>query len=663
MGSFAAAGRPVRCTLKPPAAQPTQRGTAGRGRAIARSLRPRPTAAYHPPAVTLRTYSIQTLGCKVNQYEAEQLATLLRARGLVPAATGAGADVRVVHTCSVTVQAAGKSRQAVRRAATAGGVAGLALPVLPSGAASAERLAAGPSPGGRVVVTGCWATSDPAAARAVPGVDAVLTHHGDVAADLDALLANWQAAAGADNDRATTEGPQCLHRQGDQKPFQDDIGDTSAGTPAGDVAALSKLPRTAGVNVKIALPATPQAFVGSAAFDASVRDQAAADSAPFAGTSTLPLLHDHQTGRQRALLKVQDGCDAHCTYCIIPRLRPGVRSKPVDDAVAEAARLVAGGHVELVLTGIFLGAYGHATALRRRQTPADVRMKGNPTATPEPASASAAVTNGNSPAPDSSFFLRPSSLPRQTPLASLVDALCTRVTGLRRLRLSSLEPGDLTADLLAVLRSHPQVVPHFHLPLQSGSATILRRMNRQYGPDDFRRMVDRVRAAFDRPAMTTDVIVGFPGETDAEFARTAEAVEHAGFIGVHAFGFSPRPGTAAARWQKDFVRGPVVTDRIAALRAAADRHSLAFRRSFVGQTVELLVERERDHEREHEPNKVDGQTVTAGNGDRDRSGSRHGRCERYFPVWFDDPAAGPGDFARVRVEVVTPTRTHGVRVG
>jgi threonylcarbamoyladenosine tRNA methylthiotransferase MtaB len=318
-----------------------------------------------------------------------------------------------------------------------------------------------------------------------------------------------------------------------------------------------------------------------------------------AGTTRLPLLGQHQSGRQRAVLKVQDGCDAHCTYCIIPSLRPALWSKPVDDAVEEARRLVDCGHVEIVLTGIFLGAYGQPTALRRRQP------HGGP-----------------------------------GPLGILVAALCTRVAGLRRLRLSSLEPGDLTDALVAVLRDHPQVVPHFHLPLQSGSDVLLRRMNRQYGRDDFLRMVDRVCAAFDRPALTTDVIAGFPGETDEEFCRTLEVVDYSRFIHVHAFPYSPRPGTAAARWTAGAVRGPVVNERIGLLARRGEQHSLEFRRQFVGEVVELLVE-------------------------HDEHGSRspHGRCERYFDVQFDQPGARPGDFIRVRIDEATPRRTHGTFIG
>jgi threonylcarbamoyladenosine tRNA methylthiotransferase MtaB len=326
---------------------------------------------------------------------------------------------------------------------------------------------------------------------------------------------------------------------------------------------------------------------------------------PGAGTTRLPLLGQRQGGRQRAFLKVQDGCDAHCTYCIIPRLRRTVWSKATDDAVAEARRMVAAGHVEIVLTGVFLSAYGHPTALRRRR-------------------------GGEADA---------------EPLAALVEALCTRVAGLRRLRLSSLEPGDLTERLTAVLRDHVQVVPHFHLPLQSGSDLLLRRMNRQYTRDDYLQMLDRVRGAFDRPALTTDVIVAFPGETDGEFERTVEVVDRAGFVHVHAFPYSPRPGTAAARWTREFVKGSIANERLARLGRRSEELSLSFRRQFIGEIVEVLVER-------------DGPCATAGVGDTS-CGQRHGRCERYFDVHFHSPDARPGDFAQVRVDRVTPGRTHG----
>jgi tRNA A37 methylthiotransferase MiaB len=166
-------------------------------------------------------------------------------------------------------------------------------------------------------------------------------------------------------------------------------------------------------------------------------------------------------------------------------------------------------------------------------------------------------------------------------------------------------------------------------------------MNRQYARDDFLRMVDRVRAAFDRPALTTDIIAGFPGEDEQAFAETVDVVERSGFIHVHAFHFSPRPGTAAARWTRDFVRGPVVNQRIEMLNTIAERNSLAFRQSFLGETVTVLVEREK-LQPGASPN------------------LRHGRCERYFPISFDRPAAKPGDFVAVRIERVSADETFGV---
>jgi tRNA A37 methylthiotransferase MiaB len=462
----------------------------------------------------LRTFSIQTLGCKVNQYESDQIATLLRSRGLRQVSDGG--DLRIVNTCSVTAQAASKSRQTVRRAArTTTATHRIPLPVLSSSTRGVcDRSvvipttqvvdpSSRPQHRPRVIVTGCWATSDRAEALGLPGVDAVLGHHDDVAGELDRYLAAWGAAVATNAvcdaaDSQTTGSSDAATLSSPAESMRDVGRILKGGTPAGDSrgrnngvsSADNKSHRPAAVNGNLIN------FSSSPSSGASVKS----------GTISLPLLSAHQTGHQRAFLKVQDGCDAHCTYCIIPQLRPRLWSKPIDDAVREAQALVDAGHLEIVLTGIFLGAYGHGTALRRRQ-----HQRGD------------------------------------SALGELIDALCRRVRGLRRLRLSSLEPGDLTADLLTVLKSHPHVVPHFHLPLQSGSERLLRRMNRQYTRDDFVRMIDAVNAAFDRPALTTDIIVGFPGESDAEFSRTLDLVDRARFIHIHAFSYSPRPRTAAAR--------------------------------------------------------------------------------------------------------------------
>ena len=604
----------------------------------------------------MKTFCIETLGCKVNHYESEQIASLLRARGLTET-DPARADLRVVNTCSVTVEAAAKSRQTTRRlvrlplltpaasptnsgltpcpAPAHGGVVAdvrtVTLVMGPTGASTANPVAPAHRP--RLIVTGCWATSDPAAASALPGVDAVVTHHGDVAADLDRLLADWRKAdaeqalarrelvqplvpkvslpQGLDRIDCSPHGarPGAFDGHGSRAPADTPIIQRtptaeSPPEPFGNEGWMIEAGSPAGARTDARTRTSKAESIGKVNAELDSRGRRRAHPAGH-GTTRLPLLGERQAGRQRAVLKVQDGCDAHCTYCIIPTLRPIPWSKPVDEAVEEARRMVDAGHVEIVLTGIFLGAYGQATALRRRQ--------------PEPGPG---------------------------PLGNLVDALCTRVPGLRRLRLSSLEPGDMTDGLLAVLRAHRQVVPHFHLPLQSGSDALLRRMNRQYGRDDFLRMVDSVRATFDRPALTTDIIAGFPGETDEEFRRTLEVVDHAGFVHVHAFPFSARPGTAAARWGDQFVPGPVVNERVEILRRRGEAHGLAFRRQFLGEVVEVLVE--------------DSDERRSGGRDPD---TRHGRCERYFDVHFDQPGARPGDFLRVRVDEVTPRRTRGACVG
>lgn len=281
--------------------------------------------------------------------------------------------------------------------------------------------------------------------------------------------------------------------------------------------------------------------------------------------TSLPLLRDTPptrcTGHVRAELKIQDGCDAHCTFCIIPTLRPTVRSKPVSEIVAEARLLVEAGHVELVLTGIFIGAFGHETALRRKQ-----------------------VNRWAS------------------PLADLLDAVA-QVPGLERLRLSSMEPGDVDEPLLDVMVTHASViVPHLHLPLQSGSDAVLRRMNRQYDTAAYRAMLEQVHAALTSddglpPALTTDIICGFPGESEADMQATVDLVQEAGLLHMHVFPYSPRPGTAAARWARDAVPGGVVRARVRRLIDLETRPGglrETFQQRLLGREMRVILEQRDD---------------------------------------------------------------------
>jgi len=452
----------------------------------------------------MKTYSLATLGCKVNQYESEQIRALLDSLGLMAAAPGHRADLAVVNTCAVTGEACKKTRQLVRKAAR-----------------TAET----------VLVVGCYATEQPQRLLSIPKVAACVGHDSDILSEIGRFVSERMAAA--DSDHGTVA------------PV---IGCSSRVVSAG----------TTGVQP---------------------------DRAIYKAASTQPQNRPpvHFAHRQRAFLKVQDGCDAFCSYCIIPKLRRQLRSKPLADVRAEAARLVASGHREIVLTGIFLGAYGRATAVRKRWP------------------------DGNGPAP----------------LVRLVEAL-SAIPGLKRLRLSSLEPGDLTDDLLAAMAASEVCVPHLHLPLQSGSPAVLKRMGRQYTLRQFLKAVDRAYRYLDRPAITTDVIVGFPGETDEDFQRTCRIAEQVGFLKMHVFGFSPKPGTAAARWGRMFVPGRIVKERIRALLALEEDLSQRFRRQFVGETERIIPE---PPDRRAEPYAETGQVEL------------HGRADRYFPVAVRVPAA------------------------
>ncbi|MCK4625439.1 MAG: MiaB/RimO family radical SAM methylthiotransferase, partial [Phycisphaerae bacterium] len=263
------------------------------------------------------------------------------------------------------------------------------------------------------------------------------------------------------------------------------------------------------------------------------------------GTSGLPPIETF-TNHQRAFVKVQDGCDAFCTYCVIPQLRSCVWSRPMDEILDEIATLVANGHREIVLCGVFLGAYDQPTTIRRKWT-------------------------------------ERSALPELLQRA-------TQTSGLWRVRLSSLEPGDVTDELLKVFRDFPTVAPHLHLPMQSGSSRILKRMNRQYDAGQFLDAVRRVRETIDDAAITTDVVVGFPGESDADFADTLDVARQSEFSKIHIFGFSPRPGTAAWNWRKEAPLPEVVKTRCAKLAQLEHEMSENFRRRFIGRTVEALVE-------------------------------------------------------------------------
>jgi threonylcarbamoyladenosine tRNA methylthiotransferase MtaB len=259
--------------------------------------------------------------------------------------------------------------------------------------------------------------------------------------------------------------------------------------------------------------------------------------------------------RTRAFIKVQDGCDNACTFCITTVARGAGRSLPVQTVLADVRAALRGGAQEIVLTGVHLGSWGYDLSVA---SSTQLRRSGR------------RLRAGFS-----------------DHLATLIRAILDE-TDVPRLRLSSLEPWDLDADFFP-LWADPRLMPHLHLPVQAGSASVLRRMLRKTTPESFRALAAAARAAIPDLALTTDVIAGFPGETEAEFAETLDFVRELDFAGGHVFTYSPRPGTAAAR-MKNHLPLNLKKQRSAQLREAFDETGESYRRKFIGRTLPVLWE-------------------------------------------------------------------------
>lgn len=245
--------------------------------------------------------------------------------------------------------------------------------------------------------------------------------------------------------------------------------------------------------------------------------------------------------RTRASVKIEDGCNRFCSYCIIPYARGRVRSKPLDELKAEIAALEKNGFSEIVLVGINLSAYGMGT-------------------------------NKN-----------------------IVDAvrLAASFDGIKRVRLGSLEPDHITDEIIEGLSKIPEFCPQFHISLQSGCDSTLKRMNRHYDSDEYFKLCQKLRNSFTDTALTTDVMVGFPGETVEDFDASLKFVERVGFEKVHVFPYSIRPGTPAAK-MPDQIEKSEKERRAAIMSTAADKIRRDFLKSQIGKTLDVLVEEYHD---------------------------------------------------------------------
>ncbi|MGW8303202.1 MAG: tRNA (N(6)-L-threonylcarbamoyladenosine(37)-C(2))-methylthiotransferase MtaB [Desulfobacterales bacterium] len=383
-------------------------------------------------------FKISTLGCKVNQSESEAIIRQLESCDWSSPGNIGANEVTIINTCTVTQKAAMQSRQAVRQAIRA-------------------------NPNSRIVVTGCYAQTEPKAFEKINGVHYII-------------------------------GNADKHRIGEILA----AGPNSADGPAVTIHNDIRL------------------------------------SDPLKESPTVVC-----SSRTRPFLKIQDGCDAFCTYCIVPHARGPGRSLPVANVLNSIKTLSVAGYQEIVLTGIHLGRYG-------------------------------------------------CDLIPATALCELLDDI-DRSKLIQRVRLSSIEPLELTDDLIQRVADSRRFCRHFHIPLQSGDDRILIKMKRPYTADIFRQRVAKVRDQIPDAAIGVDTLIGFPGETDAAFSNTYDLINELPITYLHVFPFSARPGTPAARYP-DPVAPDVIKKRCEKMRRLGQSKRLHFYRNFIGKTVEILVE-------------------------------------------------------------------------
>jgi len=304
----------------------------------------------------------------------------------------------------------------------------------------------------------------------------------------------------------------------------------------------------------------------------------------------------HFDGRRRAYVKVQDGCILNCTYCIIPQVRPGLQSRTPESIEAEVRRLIDNGYREIVLSGIHVGHYG------------------------------VEATRGKSGLPPFRLW-------------HLFERL-DRIPGNWRMRLSSVEAVEVNDEFISAAANCEHLCPQFHPSLQSGSEAVLRRMRRRYSMARFLEKMGQMREQLDHPSFTTDVIVGFPGETDAEFEETLEACRQARFMKIHVFPFSVRKGTPAADFP-DQVKPEVRKERCRILSELERDLAEDYYQTLVGRELEVLVERE----------------------SRDRTDCVRGTDRRYAPVEVPGTTHDIGAFVTARGESAERQQLTAVRIG
>ena len=387
------------------------------------------------------TFSITTLGCKVNQYESEAITQQLKNSGGVLAQHKQTADLCIINTCTVTRKASMQSRQAIRQAIKS-------------------------NPGARIIVTGCYAQTEPDEIKKIEGVHQIIGH----------------------SDKHNI--PEIVCASDNNKP------------------AFSTVIRR-NIFIEHDFKQAPVVVLGS---------------------------------RTRPFLKIQDGCNSYCTYCIVPYARGPSRSMPVESVLEHIQQLKRTGYHEVVLSGVHLGAYG-------------------------------------------------SDLSPKTDLPSLLNRIHEFST-IDRIRLSSIEPLELTDDIIKLVAETDRVCPHFHIPLQSGDDEVLKKMHRPYTRSFFRDLIIKINELIPDVAIGVDTLIGFPGETERAFDNTYSLIENLPVAYLHVFPFSPRSGTPANEYPQK-VPSKIIKDRCQNMRNLGNVKKRGFYKKFIGRKVDVLIESKR----------------------------------------------------------------------
>jgi threonylcarbamoyladenosine tRNA methylthiotransferase MtaB len=444
------------------------------------------------------TFYVENFGCRATQADGAAIERQLRDRGLEPAGQPAQAALVVLNTCTVTAAADRDARAAIRRIH-------------------------GKNPQAKIVVTGCYAQRAPQEIATIPGVTCVIGNsHKHELAELA-----WGGLQPPDAGRRAS-----------------DLGlrPVEAGS---QIDSKSFVPIT---QLTSRVVCRPKSEVRSPIFVSDI----------FAHTELLAApVFEAANQRTRPNLKVQDGCNNRCSFCVIPYVRGQSRSLRLAEVVHEVDGLVSAGYREVVISGINLGRWGR-----------DLTVS-------SPLSAVSTTSQG------------PAANDQRPLFENLVRAILSK-TSLEKLRISSVEPMDWSDELIQLVAASPRIAKHAHVPLQSGSDAVLRRMHRKYRPWHYREKIEKIHAAMPTAAIGADVMVGFPGETDAEFEETRDFIAGLPFTYLHVFTYSARPGTPAADMDKQ-VPVHVARGRNQVLRDLATQKRAAFMNAFIGKPVEAIT--------------------------------------------------------------------------